>query len=86
MSESTGKTAGMKNEATLSGPGAVRRSSRRRPTEAQLDFTLPAETAAPRRSVAPGARPCSRERARWWFNQMRQVVEEGRTVEVAGVF
>jgi hypothetical protein len=81
MSEFTGKTAGMKNEATLSGSGAVRRSSRRRPVEAQLDFTLPAEPPAP-----PGARPCSRERARWWFNQMRQVVEEGRTVEVAGVF
>jgi hypothetical protein len=86
MSEFTGKTTGMKNEATLSGSGAVRRSSRRRPVEAQLDFTLPAEPPAPRRSLAPGARPCSRERARWWFNQMRQVVDEGRTVEVAGVF
>ena len=86
MSEFTGKTAGMKNEATLSGSEFARRPSRRRLNDAQLDFTLPAETAAPRRSVASGARPCSRERARWWFNQMRQVVEEGRTVEVAGVF
>lgn len=86
MSEFTGKTAGMKNEATLSGSGAVLRSSRRRPVEAQLDFTLPAEPPAPRRSLSPSARPCSRERARWWFNQMRQVVDEGRTVEVAGVF
>ena len=41
---------------------------------AQLDLTLlsePAARRAPRRQ-----RPCSRERARWWFAQMRRVVDE----------
>ena len=85
MSELPGKTAGMKNEATLTAVG-TRRPSRRRQCEAQLDFTLTAETVTSRRSTAPGSRACSRERARWWFNQMRQVVDEGRTVNVAGVF
>ena len=40
----------------------------------QLDLTLssgPAVRRAPRRQ-----RPCSRERARWWFAQMRRVVDE----------
>lgn len=40
----------------------------------QLDLTLlsePSVRRAPRRQ-----RPCSRERARWWFAQMRRVVDE----------
>ena len=40
----------------------------------QLDLTLVSEPAARRAPRRP--RPCSRERARWWFAQMRRVVDE----------
>ena len=76
----------MKNEATSA--AAVRQAS---PAlsgdgEVQLDFAL--ANPAPRNRNRPFSprRPCSRERAEWWFNQMRRVVEDGRTVDVTGVF
>ncbi|MEI6355684.1 MAG: hypothetical protein WCP53_01130 [Verrucomicrobiota bacterium] len=40
----------------------------------QLDLTLLSEPAV--RRVPRRQRPCSRERARWWFAQMRRVVDE----------
>lgn len=40
----------------------------------QLDLTLVSEPAVRRAPRRP--RPCSRERARWWFAQMRRVVDE----------
>lgn len=82
MSDPAGQTAGMKNELppTTTAPQAVATNPGRHP--AQLDFTLPVTG----RRASRRPRPCSRERARWWFAQMRQVVDEGRTVEVAGVF
>ena len=51
---------------------------------AQLDLTLP--TLPTPRRAARRQRPCSRERAQWWFAQMRRVVDEGREVKVAGVW
>jgi hypothetical protein len=32
------------------------------------------------------ARACGRDRADWWFDQMRRVVEEGRDFPVNGVW
>jgi hypothetical protein len=88
MSEGDRQTPGMKNgtatESFVRNPPTLRR----RRCESQLDFALatpPLEAASPRRPERL-IRPCSRERAQWWFNQMRQVVDEGRTVDVAGVF
>lgn len=40
----------------------------------QLDLTLVSEPSVRRAPRRP--RPCSRERARWWFAQMRRVVDE----------
>lgn len=76
----------MKTET--SAEASIRNGSPRRRSgcESQLDFALPAPAPKPLRRPERPARPCSRERARWWFNQMRQVVDEGRTVDVAGVF
>ncbi len=67
-------------------PSAPWRSIRpRRP--AQLDFALPASPARVRRANTPaGARPCSRKRADWWFDQMRRLVAEGREMDAPGVF
>lgn len=40
----------------------------------QLDLTLPVPAAVPMRSRrAP--RPCTRERAAWWFRQMRRAID-----------
>lgn len=75
----------MKNEANPVSLAGHSGSRRRCHDDAQLDLVLAAPTPVFRRVTRPG-RPCSRERARWWFNQMRQAVEEGRTVNVAGVF
>lgn len=76
----------MKNEATSA--AAVRPTAPALPGdgEIQLDFALanPAPRTRNRSTVA--RRACSRERAAWWFDQMRRVVEDGRTVEVTGVF
>lgn len=54
--------------------------------EIQLDFSLANPTPRNRRRPGSPRRACSRERAEWWFNQMRRVVEDGRTVDVTGVF
>ncbi len=48
----------------------------------QLQFPLP----TPRVPGTRPARPCSRERADWWFRQMRRVVEEGIDYRSPGVF
>ncbi|MSU31730.1 MAG: hypothetical protein EXS25_03525 [Pedosphaera sp.] len=58
-------------------------------TEAELSGLLPLDL--PRASVRLNlrrnrqVRPCERERAAWWFEQMRRVVAEGRDFPVAGV-
>ncbi len=80
MSDPIGEDVGMKNEMPLAEPAAPRREIR----PAQLDFTLPAPT--PVRRTSRRQRPCSNERAAWWFAQMRRVVDEGRDVEVTGVW
>ena len=80
MSDPIGEDLGMKNEMPLTEPAAPHREIR----PAQLDFTLPAS--APIRRTFRRQRPCSKERAAWWFAQMRRVVEEGRDVEVTGVW
>ena len=83
MSDPLGQTGGMKNE--LSPSAALQPAIHGRELRpAQIDFTLPAPITnrrGPRR-----VRPCSRERAAWWFAQMRRVVDEGREVEVTGVW
>lgn len=85
MSERSGQDVGMKNEAPLDSSARNASPSRRR-CDSQLDFVLPTPVPTPPRRFERPARPCSRERAQWWFRQMRQVVDEGRTVDVAGVF
>ncbi len=64
----------MKNEMPPSEPRSAIAPATRGNHADQLDLTLlsePAVRRAPRRQ-----RPCSRERARWWFAQMRRVVDE----------
>lgn len=57
-------------------------------TKPQLDLTLPVPepTATPQRSPRRPTRPCSRERAAWWFQQMRRAIEEGTRFDAPGVF
>jgi hypothetical protein len=43
---------------------------------AQLDFALPTPLSTSRRRSV--VRPCSRERAAWWFAQMRRAVDDPR--------
>lgn len=59
-------------------------TTHRRRRAAQLDFALPAPPPAPRRERP--VRPCSRARAQWWFDQMRRLIDEGRSVDAPGVF
>jgi hypothetical protein len=40
-----------------------------------LDMPMPPQRRAPRR--VRNFRPCGRERAAWWFDQMRRIVETG---------
>lgn len=63
-----------------------RRTARpRRPT--QLDLVLPVSP-MPARRTKPGSpeRLCPRRKANWWFDQMRQLVAEGREMDAPGVF
>lgn len=86
MSERSSQDVAMKNESASALSVRPVSSHRRRGCASQLDFALPAPApTGVRRSERP-ARPCSRERAQWWFRQMHQVIDEGRTVDVAGVF
>ncbi len=76
----------MKNEATsAAAPRAIVPDSAG-DREVQLDFSLAAAAPRTRNRAAAARRACSRERAAWWFDQMRRVVDDGRTVEVTGVF
>ena len=81
MSHPIGQDVGMKNELPFTQPAPSGREIR----PAQLDFTLPFLPASGRRT-SRRQRPCSSERAAWWFDQMRRVVDEGRDVEVTGVW
>ena len=85
MSHPIWKDVGMKNELPFTQPAPA--PSRREIRPAQLDFTLatPPPTTTSRRT-SRRQRPCSNERAAWWFDQMRRVVDEGRDVEVTGVW
>ncbi len=80
MSLGAWQTAPMKN---------TRRATATKP---QLDLTLPvpesaaAATSTPQRSPRRPTRPCSRERAAWWFQQMRRAIEEGTRFDAPGVF
>jgi DNA-directed RNA polymerase subunit M/transcription elongation factor TFIIS len=78
MSLGAWQTAPMKN---------TRRPSATKP---QLDLTLPvpdpAAPSTPQRSTRRPTRPCSRERAAWWFQQMRRAIEEGTRFDAPGVF
>lgn len=83
MSDPLGQTDAMKNELPplpTEHPTANGRAIR----PAQLDFTLP--TSAVIRRSTRRVRVCTHERAAWWFAQMRRVVDEGREVEVTGVW
>ena len=60
--------------------GAWARRSPRTPCGSQLDLAMPAPPPAVRRRQV--VRPCSRERAAWWFEQMRRAVDEGREIPV----
>ena len=90
MSDPVGHPAGMTSELLLvpvetraarqneRGTGATALNLRRRSRcSDQMDFTLPGPVPTPipatRRNVVP--RPCSRERAAWWFEQMRRAVD-----------
>lgn len=59
----------------IDSPRSATSRPRRAACEDQMDLTLPAVSAPLRRRS--GVRPCSRERAAWWFAQMRRAVEEG---------
>lgn len=83
MSDPLGQTGRMKNELTPT-PTEQSAANRRAIRPAQLDFTLP--TPAVIRRTARRVGVCSHERAVWWFAQMRRVVDEGREVEVTGVW
>lgn len=83
VSESLCDVAGMTNELPVAPVTKPARRSSRRQREAQLDLVLPPPPATRHdRQV----RTCSRTRARWWFDQMRQLIDEGRSVDVPGVF
>lgn len=62
------------------GPAAESKRSRRAECGSQLDFAIPTPPTQARRRVL--VRPCSRERAAWWFAQMRRAVDEGCNVSV----
>lgn len=85
MSEVEEDAAAMKSPSAPATETPRSRRGARRQRGNQLDFPLPLPTVPPVRKVT-AVRPCSRERAQWWFDQMRLAVDEGRTVEVAGVF
>ncbi len=79
-------------EAQRNERAAARRAPRRRSRcSDQLDFALP--TALPSALPSPVhparrrvvQRPCSRERAAWWFEQMRRAVDQGRDVPLGRV-
>ena len=57
------------------GPATESKRSRRAECGSQLDFAMsvPPAPTPPRRRVV--VRPCSRERAAWWFAQMRRAVD-----------
>jgi hypothetical protein len=82
------ETEGMKSELGFvipTAPAARRALRPRRP--AQLNFALPASPAPVRRpQPVVSRRPCPRKQADWWFNQMRQLVAEGRELDAPGVF
>lgn len=59
----------------IDSPRSAASRSRRAACEDQMDLTLPAASAPARRRAA--VRPCSRERAAWWFAQMRRAVDGG---------
>lgn len=50
-----------------------------------LPLDLPHASERPNLRRNRQTRPCGRERAAWWFAQMRRVVAEGRDFPVAGV-
>jgi len=70
----------MKNKLLEPAAPIIRRLRR----DAQLDFALPVPPPVPRRERP--VRPCSRARAQWWFDQMRRLIDEGRSVDTPGVF
>lgn len=51
--------------------------------EQQLALILPLPTTAIRRKRL--VRPCTRARARWWFDEMRRVVDQGLDFRATGV-
>ena len=76
MSDPPAKNGGMEYELPLPATAPAKPAT----GSTQLDLSLP--TAG--RRTARRQRPCSRERAAWWFAQMRRVVEEGREVRATG--
>ena len=54
----------------------------RTPKRQQLQLAIP----VPQAAAARPNRPCTRQRADWWFRQMRRVVEEGLDYRAPGVF
>ena len=51
-----------------------------------LPMELPAQAPRRGRRRVRAVRPCGRDRADWWFDQMRRIVDEGRDFPVAGVW
>ena len=78
MSDPICKDVGMKNELPFTQPAPARREIR----PAQLDFTLPTPPTTSSRRTSRRQRPCSNERAAWWFDQMRRIVETGADFRV----
>jgi hypothetical protein len=76
----------MKNETTSA--AAVRETSPAMSGDGEIQLHFALADPAPRNRNRPLSRrrACSRERAEWWFDQMRRVVDDGRTVNVTGVF
>lgn len=58
-----------------------------RDLELPLSWSPPNVERSPvRRPVRSAGAPCPRERAQWWFAQMRRVVASGEDFHATGVF
>ena len=91
MSTPAGDVDVVKNELPLPelNPQPPARATRPGRRAAQLAFALPSlpapmPTRRPTRKKFPPG--CTRDRAQWWFAQMRRVVAEGQDFDAPGVF
>lgn len=65
----------------LPNPRGMKRELNEAEQQLALVLPLPATSMRPKRA----ARPCTRARARWWFDEMRRIVDEGLDFRATGV-